>query len=150
MNKTKPFTSYILIIGLFLVCIANMIILIINLYSKAYSIVEPLYCFFISWTTIPYFILSFLKDEFILIILLYTLILLIIISYLLLAIVSYKKNSKTINGALILIIFIDIILSFPMLFSTTIIGIINIAIKCLLILLCINNIKWFNNNYDIK
>lgn len=154
MNK-HPITSIILIIGINMINIANIIILINRLFFFSgydlLSFMNMIGCFIIGWTLIPYFIIEILDNEFtVFTILSYAIILATIVVYSVLPIVARIKCSKNINGIIILLLSIDILISSLMLFSQTIIGIINIFIKAALIFLCVKNIRWYNENYELS
>ena len=99
---------------------------------------------------IPYFIIEIAGNEIsVLSVSMYLFIAMIISAYLVLPSIALKRRSKTINGILMVVLFIDIVISMPMLFSNPIIGVINISIKVCLMFLCLRTIKWYNENYEI-
>ena len=154
-KSNNPNTGYLSIICFLLIVIFNCSFLFVHIFTEgavfADGNIEPLFeLFFISWTLIPYFIIEIAGNEIsVLSVSMYLFIAMIISAYLVLPFIALKRRSKTINGILMVVLFIDIVISMPMLFSNPIIGVINISIKVCLMFLCLRNIKWYNENYEI-
>ena len=146
--KNNPVTAYYLTIGFALLGVMNIIHLVFYLFNNTfYSYLFEL--FSISWTYFPYLLIEILDNEFsLLTIFMYLFITLMIFAYVALPVFALKKRSKNINGVLAVILFFDILFTFPILFSEPVIGLINISIKAFLMFLCLKNIKWYNENYD--
>lgn len=147
MDKTRPVTSYLMLTCFFLFCFANIILYFCEIISFD-ALSEILYCFYIGWTGLPNLILAILEHEEPLAdIFMYIIIAAILCVYIILPVIAHRKKSKGINGVLIVILSFDILFSFMIVLAVPLGGIINIILKCILILFCALNIKWYNENY---
>lgn len=142
--NNNPVTAYYSTVGFALLGAINLVFVIIHLINNAFHS-QLLYLFSIGWTIIPYFIIEIADNEFSLFTLfMYLSIILIIFAYVALPVVAFKKRSKNINGVLAVILFFDILFTFPALFSEPVFVLLNIFIKSFLMFLCLRNIKWYN------
>lgn len=147
--NNNPVTAYFSIVGFALLGAINLVFVIIYLLNNTFHS-HLLYLFSIGWTIIPYFIIEIADNEFSLFtILQYVFIILLIFVYVAFPVVAMKKRSKIINGILAVILFLDILFTFPALFSEPVFVLLNIFIKAFLMFLCLRNIKWYNENYEI-
>lgn len=146
----KPLTGYLALFGFTVLSVANILILIFSFNPELNNLTQVLFGFFSSLTMFPHFLLEIADYEISFITVCMCLLILCIDSaYFVLPFITLRKSSKNINGVLMLILSIDILPMFLIMFGMPIVAIVNILFKIVLIALCGMNIKWYNENYEL-